>query len=171
MKQRRYPDGSEKLEDGITIYDRSFLDNCHPKITKIFELWLSKTSDGHLPSRKEFDPLEMVDLLPYIFMVDKNSPTKEFRYRLIGTEEVLFRGNDPTGKLVREACAAENVDDVLEKYEYLFREKKPIYNLCRFDGRRHIVEDQAVFLPLATDGSTVDMVLGLGIRIEAGQPT
>lgn len=167
MLSRKYPEGAEKLEDGILFKDESFLEFCDRRLIILYELWKSKKKGDLLPRRADFDPSEMKELLPHIFMVDRKTPTNEFRYRLVGTQEVQFRGIDPTGKLVKDTCAAENPDDALKNYEYIFSTGNFLFNLCEFNGRRLIIEDHTLFLPTASDHKNVDIIIAISYQVSA----
>ena len=56
------------------------------RLAALWDLWSHKRPDARLPSRGDFDPLEMVRLLPFVFLVDvlERKPLA-LRYRLIGT--------------------------------------------------------------------------------------
>ncbi len=167
MNVRKYPKGSEKLEDGLIIKDDSFLGECDWRLKKFYELWMEKHDSYALPSKKDFDPVEMCDLLPYIIMVEKHLETDEFRYRLVGTNEVQFRGMDPTGQLVRDTCAAENPEKAIENYDYVMNQKRPLYNVCSFEiGHRRKFLDQTLFLPTASNGIDVDVVMAISVQVE-----
>lgn len=167
MNKRKYLEGAEKLEDGLLIKDKSFLTECDWRLRKLYELWESMADSYALPAKKDFDPLKMKDLLPFIFMVDKQPETNEYRYRLVGTQEVQFRGMDPTGCLVRDHCAAENPEAAIANYDYVVNSRKPLYNLAEFQGSHMLrYHDQTLFLPTASNGIDVDVVLGISVQIQ-----
>ncbi|WP_218048650.1 PAS domain-containing protein [Curvivirga aplysinae] len=58
------------------------------KLKNAYDYWLLKKSAGHLPHRKEIDPIEIIRILPNISLMqilrDNQSKIIDFRYDLIG---------------------------------------------------------------------------------------
>jgi hypothetical protein len=120
---------------------------------------------GPFPGRKDLDPVEIsCALLPRLFLLDLVNGGEDARYRLIGTAVVACTGRDATGSLVSELYRKD--EDMLAKYrEAIHRvvnEKQPLYaaGSASWIKDRQCSQFECVFLPLATDGQTVDMILG-----------
>jgi len=68
-----------------------------PVIHRLYDYWRSKGGgEGRIPPRSAIEPLELVEILPNLALVEAVGP--RFRYRLIGTRIVEFTGRDSTGK-------------------------------------------------------------------------
>ncbi|HLZ65862.1 MAG TPA: PAS domain-containing protein [Aliidongia sp.] len=72
-----------------------------PVIHRLHDYWLSKGgAEGRIPQRSDIDPLELVDILPNLAIIEVVEG--RWRYRLIGTRIVEFVGRDSTGKYFDE---------------------------------------------------------------------
>jgi hypothetical protein len=70
-------------------------------IHRLHGYWQSKAGDaGALPYRSDIEPLELVDILPHLAIIE--AVDGRWRYRLIGTRIVEFVGRDSTGRFFDE---------------------------------------------------------------------
>src|SRR6185437_15629433 len=70
----------------------------NPKLAQFYGYWLSiKPRDG-LPGRQHFDPLDIPDLMPRVWMLDVVRDPLRYRYRLAGTKEVETLEREVTGR-------------------------------------------------------------------------
>jgi hypothetical protein len=127
-----------------------------------YQYWLSKVSPGRLPGRACIDPVEIPRLLSGIWLLDVSRSPFRFKYRLIGTSIVSARGFDPTGRWLDEAHAhlRENTN-FFARYERVAEKKIASRRTSRASLWSHndyrTIEN--VLLPLATDGSQVDIIM------------
>ena len=118
-----------------------------------------------MPSRHDFDPLEMREYLPSITLVDVKRDPYDFSYRLVGTKEVEIRGNDPTGKSVKEAFYGSLVDEVEENYTYVCEHGSFIYDHSNeAEDPAQILYDETIFLPLSNDDKQVNIVMLFSVQ-------
>lgn len=118
-----------------------------------------------LPGRQHFDPVDIPALLPYLWLLDVSRDPLRFRYRLSGTELVKAMGADFNGKYLDEIRGDfANTTTGLQHAEVVrtgapaFREGWPtLHQGMEFRWMQRLV------LPLARDGKTVDIVLGIGV--------
>jgi hypothetical protein len=167
MFNKSYPEGIDKLISHLAIKDETFLQICDSRIKEFFRLWNDRKQGDNLPRRVDFEPEEMITLLPFIFMVDIEDQTGEYKYRLVGSNEVLLRGTDPTGKLVKEYCAAHRAEDALKNYDYVFQQKSHLFEISDL-GKSHSIriKDQSLLLPTSSNGRHVDIVIGIAVQDE-----
>jgi len=141
-------------------YDESFLQSCHRDVAAVFELWQSKALRGKLPGRNNIDPMEMKKFLPGIMLIDVEYPGPRFRYRLVGTGEVNHRGKDPTGMYLEDAFSGVDGGYCDANYRYVAETGKHLFDTTpeptTLDGMAKV---EVIFLPLASDGQTVDKIL------------
>jgi hypothetical protein len=141
-------------------FDESFLDSCDARIGELYGLWKSKCADGRLPSRRDIHPREMVVQLPNIMLVDVVRPGPRFRYALVGTGQVAQRGMDPTGKWLDEVRSGPDGSHCDGNYRYVVNTGSHLFdNSVEPTTLGNMAEAQAIFLPLAGDGKTVDTVM------------
>jgi len=143
---------------------------CDTRVRQLFDYWrsLARAPDV-LPSRAGFDPAQVPKLLPYVWMLDVQRAPLRFRYRLIGTAHTTATGRDYTGQWMDEAHAAQRVQEsplypelraVAEEGRPAFRSGPPTIHLDR-----DYIRLETLLLPLASDGKTVDVVLGITVYL------
>lgn len=137
--------------------------DCHPKIRALTEYWLRIHPQSGLPGRQHFDPVDVPDLLPNVFLIDVTPGTTDFTYRLTGSRVVEFFGADFTGKSFQSAFVrAKTANAFIDLCETVtLRQPRWRRGKTAFVPAREYTEIERVYLPLAADGETVDMVLGL----------
>ena len=137
-----------------------FLEVCSPAMAEVFHYWDGKRGERAMPRRSDIDPNELRRHLPGIMLIVVKREPLDFVYRLVGTREVAARGNDPTGKRVAENWFGANAQDVVANYERVVASRSFLYDFDKFvrpGGRR--VQDESLFLPLATDGEEVGQIM------------
>jgi hypothetical protein len=138
---------------------------CSQKLDDIVAYWKSKREPPAIPGRKDIDPVEIAPkLLPRLFLLDLVDGHQDARYRLVGTALVDWLGRDATGFLISDLY--RNDGDMLSKYHEAVRrvatDKQPVYasGSVSWIKNRQFSRFECVFLPLASDGQTVDIILG-----------
>lgn len=132
----------------------------HPDIRTVVDYWRAKAGPRRMPCRTDIDPGDLKPFLPRITLVDVVPDARRFVYRLVGTEEVASRGNDPTGRSVAEAYFAAAPEESLIYYEYVAQHCEP----CCFRGDYRapdgaLEKQDVIFLPLSEDGARVSIIL------------
>jgi len=133
---------------------------CHRTVQAMHEYWLGKRGDRAMPARADIEPAEIKKLLPMVMLVDVTADARRFVYRLVGTQEVMERGGDPTGKSVAEAYFGGSLDETLSCYDYVVQKRAPFCYRDPYaasDGQ--IQNDDIIYLPLSDDGASVNIVL------------
>lgn len=144
--------------------------DCHPKIRALADYWLRIQPAARLPGRQHFDPVDVPDLLPNIFLIDVAPGAADFTYRLVGSRVVEFFGRDLTGKSFVSAFIRPKVANAYIDLCDAVKTRQPRWRRGRtaFVPTREYAEIERVYLPFAADGDTVDMVLGLMVARYAG---
>lgn len=136
----------------------------HPFAKRLYEYWCSKCASGRLPGREAIDPLEIAELLPHLFLVDValGDSGARFRIRLVGTKNVERFGSDGTGKWFEERFEGEALAAEQRAYGACVDSRKPQYDSvnAQFVGKEYVNYSRLI-CPLATDGETIDMVVGV----------
>ena len=131
-----------------------------PELRDLYCYWHEKRGGRGYPARADILPEEIARLLPYVMLVDVLDEGRHFRFRLIGTDVAI--GVDPTGKLQHEELPEGIYRDHITA---LFRRgaagpgalySRSSYDYTRVEGPRSV---SRLFMPLAGDGETVDMML------------
>ena len=147
----------------------------HAKVHSLFCYWDSLRPAGGLPARKDFDPTQIPDLLRNIWLIDVVPPEPRFRYRLVGTAIVEARGYDQTGSFLDQEVA-----DFPQSQTRADLQKVLAGNVSWRRGvpdKMHRLNDifslERIFLPLASNGTSVDIVVALSLyqSLERGRRT
>jgi len=113
-----------------------------------------------MPSRADFDPIEMKEWLPGIILVDVQHNPRKLTYRLVGSHSVALRQADVTGKTVEEGYHGLTLAEVLENYRLVVDEQLLVYDYDATNSRSGLMRDsETLMLPLSSDGITVDKVI------------
>ncbi len=141
----------------------------HPKVRAVIEYWQSIHPASGLPGRQHLEPLDIPALLPNIWLVDvERTPALRFRYRLIGTSVGRAFEQEPTGRYLDDAHADAHdgrirlsVGDVVRDRQPNWRTGPPtLWHLQDY------LQLERVFLPMASDGETIDLILALTVFLD-----
>lgn len=159
------------LSDAAIKLDTS---SWHASSRRLLGYWTSiHPSDGRLPGRQHFDPTQVAMLLPNIVLVDVHRlPSLRFRYRLLGTRLDAVIGEPLAGRWLDQVYARDpGARALLDAYAAVARSGRPNWRrgdpyvgsdpLCR--------EVEVLRLPLASDGTVVDLILGLTMYFDAAR--
>lgn len=150
-----------RLDPALTFQD--------PRLGRLLDWWCEKVASlDRLPGRQHFDPLEMAALLPHLYMADVVAGGARYRWRLLGTELNALAGRDVTGRHFDEIYAPDIYDNVVASLAAVVRDRQPMrsYGTYAFAARA-FVGFEAMEVPLASDGKTVDIILGIAIGMSA----
>ena len=138
------------------------------------DYWRGKAAGRAMPRRADIDPTEIPKLLRDVMLVDV-LPRGRYRYRLIGTENTLAQGMNATGRYLDEVLpGAEYKAHVIALYDECVSARCALYSECLFmaPGRRAPERHTKVlFMPLAEDGETVNMVFVIQVFFYLDQMT
>ncbi len=137
----------------------------HQRLQRAYLYWRSlHPAPAALPGRQHLDPLEIVDLLPHVTMIDVQPEPFRLRYRLVGTRYIEVLGREVTGQWVDEAHARRN-DRFLGRCREIVASGVPSWRW----GRPNLWENDSVagvenlVMPLAADGATVDLLFVVSV--------
>ena len=125
----------------------------------VYALWLAKRPPDGYPGRRDFAPSEMVRQLPYINLLDVEGRPPRFHNRLVGTAIVEASGIDMTGRYFDEFA---ETGDSQARCRTLVETGLPHFfaDLPMKWSPRNFTTFSVLGLPLASDGVTIDMILG-----------
>ena len=137
----------------------------HPKIARMIELWLSLApGPGLLPARQQFDPAAVPELLPNLWLIDVlDQPPPRFRCRLIGGAMSKAGAKIRKGGYLDDPEVTIDVDHVARVLGAVASTGRPDWSrgppVLRHD--KFVDSLERVLLPFATDGRTVDLIMGV----------
>ena len=137
----------------------------HPKIAELIRhVHGLAPAHGMLPGRQHFDPIRVPKLLPHLWLVDVvQDDARRYRVRLVGGG--LIDAGTPLrqGKFLSDITADPETGAFHELFDRILAAK-------HIDWRRgpsvvphmkYVSGLERVLVPLATDGQTVDMLMGM----------
>ena len=129
------------------------------------DYWRSLRCGNGLPHRKDLNPSEILDLLPWINLVDVvwQDEARRYRHRLLGTEVVRYFRADVTGKWFDEVYTPARLKQQLPAYDRAAIDAAPNIDsisipLSRAERRSDLVYWRLI-LPMTMDGERSDLLL------------
>ena len=129
----------------------------------VVDYWKDLCGPQFAPSWSDFR-LDLLDpkVIPWCNVVDVIGEGKDFRYRFWGTSRHRCQSQDMTGKSVDDLTPHELAAAVRAEYHVVLMRRKPVW----FDNRVIIYRQQDLGfqflrLPLSSDGTTIDHILGI----------
>jgi hypothetical protein len=141
--------------------EAAFIDTPHdPDLRALHEYWDGLRGDRAMPSRQDIDPTAIPKLLPYVFMYNVVADGGGYSIRLAGEEVVRLVGHTgrPAGSTMTPLGSATLItvlDAVTAERVPKFRAGKAFWHPDRMHQ-----DYEGCFLPLSSDGKTVNIVLG-----------
>jgi len=134
----------------------------HPKIRAIFEYWKKASPSADvLPGRKHIDPVDIPNLLANVWLLDVVGRPERFRIRLMGSVLKTMGMPGKPGDFLDQFHFHGGVSKGLEDFRVTVARRQPVW--FRGDAmlayHSQIFELERIYLPLATDGVSVDMLL------------
>jgi hypothetical protein len=133
-------------------------------LRSLYEYWDGVRGGRRMPARADIDPVEIPKVLPYIIMYNV-APGGGFTIRLVGEEVQQFVGRNTTGQPAGACMAPPAAALMIEILAAVATERAPKFRAgkAHWHKAKSYRDFEACFLPLSSDGETVDVILG-GIR-------
>ena len=123
-----------------------------------YRLWQEKRGSDLCPARSSFSPRDLITTLPMIMLIDVRPKPEGFVMRLVGTGITHYMGKDPTGSRIIDL---RNGEHLVKRFAKLAERKQPY--LLKAQPVPWESDEKfnysVVMLPLASDGTNVDMIL------------
>lgn len=140
------------------------------KLRRLYDYWRSRCGGGIYPSRRDIDPIDIPDLLPNIFLLDVVGDAQDFVFRLAGTLVEDAFSMPLRGKSITEIQKAAGTPIPVAHHVEVARGGGPRYREGEMlvAGRDHW-KTHRLLLPLASDGRSVDVLMGGAIFLLGGR--
>jgi len=126
------------------------------------DYWDSKRAGRRMPARRDIEPTEILELLPYVVLIDVERSPVDFRYRLMGTAVAARFGHDHTGARFTALPQHGPGAEVWTTATRILQEKRPIVSHIPYVGfNRWIQNYRDISMPLSEDNDTVNMIFGV----------
>jgi hypothetical protein len=135
----------------------------HANIDRLWRYLSARARPGQPPDRKDFDPVEIPDLLSRIWMLDVTHEPFGLVYRMCGTHEAASLERDPTGQsfteMHRDRLARE--PHMLDRYRHMARTGEATWRrgnlVFRHKEKHKAVEN--LMVPMTNGGAAVAILL------------
>ncbi|MDF1792642.1 MAG: PAS domain-containing protein [Thalassobaculaceae bacterium] len=135
----------------------------HDAVAAFASLWLEKCQGARLPARDDFPVEDLHRWFGHVLIMDVGADAQDFRYRMIGTEITAFRDRDYTRKWISECSFGESRESMIATFRNPIIQRRPVFRSgwvqWPVDGSWRSFD--SVHCPLATDGRTADMTIGV----------
>jgi hypothetical protein len=128
---------------------------------ELYAYWASLRAGARLPGRRDIHPGLLKRHLPQVSLIEVAAEPRCYRMRLAGTGLYDVYGGEITGRRLGEVYNTAAADYWRDELGRLVKERRPaagVHNLA-WRGASHL-SIAWLRLPLASDGETVDMILG-----------
>jgi hypothetical protein len=156
------------VEDPDFLLDPS-LTASHPIIDHAIRFWRDKRGARLAPARGDIGLRESKAFLPHLQIFELIDGGPAYRVRLMGTAIVKALGEDSTGKVFDRSSSRPVVRRVLRAIEWVLKHREPLRTFTphtAFEGRDFFAHETA-FLPLSSDGRSIDMIAIVGVFLPA----
>lgn len=133
----------------------------------VLRYWLVIHPRDRLPGREQFDPSEVPTALGGMVLTEVERDPYRFRIRLMGTAVVQAFGKDFTGKYLDEVLPGVR-DTVIHADRVQVAETglpSYLHGTASMPFKLDFAPLERVYLPFATDGERVDMILSMMIYV------
>lgn len=132
-----------------------------PGLEAALEYWERKRSGHNMPGRQDIDPIDMLDFLPRIALLEVTRRPVRFRYRLCGTGVCHVHHCDTTGLWVDKLEPEPHGALLHEQYFDVVRTRRPAMHLNVLDSHDCYRAYAHMLLPLSRNHDAVDMILSV----------
>lgn len=153
------------MQDGVVATRVSLSELAPETIRRMHDHWLSKCRDGRLPGRRDIDPLEFPWALGLVCLLDVEQEPLKFRYRLDGTTIAERHGADFTGRTTDEVKPEFYAAMLRRHFAEVVDGRRPTCYRISFRHGSNAKTYVRLALPLARDGTNVDMILTVSDRL------
>ena len=131
-----------------------------PRLRELHDHWLGMRAGRHMPSRADFDPVDVPRLLPHLLLFDVEPGTDRLKVRVAGTLVVEMYGGDYTGRYFDEIDFGDRRTAVLQGYSVCLRTRQPYISEQTYWTPLKIARRvERLILPLSDDDATVTHIL------------
>jgi hypothetical protein len=131
------------------------------KLKRVWGILEPKRQERAFLARPDIEPGELVFVLPFVVLVEVH-PQLRFRHRLVGTGFRDALGFEATGLWVEEWPNIHQRGLIVRSYVAAVEAREAIGFRGELVGEQQPTRYEALILPLAADGETIDMLFVAG---------
>ncbi|HEY4941569.1 MAG TPA: PAS domain-containing protein [Rhizomicrobium sp.] len=141
----------------------------HPDLKHLLEYWTARRGARMAPARADIRPAQIKTLLADVMIWNVDADGGPYTIRLVGDSIVRFVGRNNTGADATTGMPEDAAAMMTAVLTRVARERAPLFRI----GKVYWLPDksyrdfEACYLPLSSDGETVDLILG-GVKFDVG---
>ena len=136
------------------------IDLAVPLLQRLYADWQAWRGDRELPSRRDFDPLDIRYIIGKLSLVDVLYDPLRYRYRIHGTDTAERLGFDLTGKSLDLSPDPNHRAATKKHFSTVVYSRTPSARLReRIAGNGRVWRYEILVLPLSSDGARIDMLM------------
>lgn len=141
-------------------------------VRELLSYWMAIHPGDRIPARADFDPLAVPKTLPNLVLTDVEREPYRFRVRLMGTGIVQAMGEDFTGRYLDEVWPDAGEQLIVRDRVAVVEKGLPNYRygVSPTKFRLDFAALERVFLPFASNGEDVDMILSVVVYEQLHPP-
>ena len=151
-------------QGGIEALELDIATNPYPDLQRVHDYWSAKRQGRLAPRRQDIDPIDLVEVLPRVMLIDIEREPLDFRYRLTGTGICALHGTDPTGTRPRDLRPRAYGALIDSHYRAAVMRRAPMLHLIMLDGGDPSRAYARLLLPLSEDGAEITMLVSVDGR-------
>jgi hypothetical protein len=131
------------------------------KLKRVWSVLEPKRQDRSFLARADIDPGELIFVLPYVALIEVH-PQLRFRHRLVGTGYRDALGFEATGIWVEDWPNLHQRGLLVRSYVAAVEAREAVGFRGEMTGDQQPVRYEALIVPLAANGETIDMLFLAG---------
>jgi CheY-like chemotaxis protein len=147
------PVGRAELLDRVGELLGSWAVDQNAVLRRMYDYWVEKLHGRPLPDRKDLDPAEISDILPYLSIVEVVGDTPRYRFRLLGTHVVEALGFNPTNSFIDDIQAEDGVIFLTGLLGEVRAKVRPLYAASAFRAGDDGMSTERLLLPFSVGGA------------------
>ena len=127
----------------------------NPILRRAYDYWHEKAAGRSAPDRRDLDPAELKDILPYLSILDIVAAGNDthHRYRLAGTRVVEALGYNPTKHIVEEFADNGHGEFMRRLLREVAATARPLYAASSFRSNTAGLSTERILLPFTRGGT------------------
>lgn len=142
-----------------------------PRLAGLIGYWLSRRGDRPIPRFQDIDPIDIPNLLEFLWIHDYDPDTDRFRCRLMGESARSAYDAPVTGRDVEEIISSAAYPVVAERYRTVLSVPAVGHGIGRIYSHTigRIGSGERIYMPLADGQDRPRMILGATVyKLSAG---
>lgn len=137
----------------------------------LYAYWSSLRRGDLLPARADIAPDRIAEVIPRIGLFDVETSPRRYRIRAMGAQIVAWYGCDLSGRYLDEIDFGQGPRFTFALLDHVVDHRRAGHMTGEYtkqDGRT--IRYERLFMPLASDGRRVDMVIGAAYALPPDAP-